>query len=53
MTDVNAQDGGIDDGQDAAQDILGAAGWRIVDDWRATPSAYVATVERADDEPNV
>lgn len=29
-----------------ATELLGAAGWRTVGDWRAVPSGSVATVER-------
>ncbi|MGW0491143.1 helix-turn-helix domain-containing protein [Streptomyces olivaceus] len=44
-TGVDAREGTAEDGIKAAEELLEAAGWRVVGDWEALPASYVATVE--------
>jgi hypothetical protein len=47
VTSVNAKDGDIDDAITEADDLMTAAGWRVVGEWDAVDNAYIVTVERA------
>jgi hypothetical protein len=47
VTTVSARDGDIADAIREADDLMEAAGWRIVGDWDAVDNAYIVTVERA------
>jgi hypothetical protein len=50
VTTVNAKDGDAQDGINEAEALMRAAGWRVAGQWRDTSSAYVATVERDEEE---
>jgi hypothetical protein len=49
VTTVDAREGDAQDGIKQAEELLGAAGWRIAGKWEATDSAYLVTVERGED----
>ncbi|MFF8610866.1 hypothetical protein ACF06X_33710 [Streptomyces sp. NPDC015346] len=46
LTQVDAENGDIDDAIREAEALMGEAGWRTVADWDAVDNAYVVTVER-------
>ncbi|WP_432091467.1 hypothetical protein [Streptomyces sp. NRRL F-5630] len=44
-TGVDAREGDAEEGIKVAEELLDAAGWRIVGKWEATASSYIVTVE--------
>jgi hypothetical protein len=46
VTSIDAREGDLGEAAREAEQLLGAAGWRRVEDWNVVPTGYVAAVER-------
>lgn len=46
VTTVDAKDGDSNEAIREAEELMSAAGWRVLGDWNAAPNAYIVTVER-------